>query len=114
MLQSFNPQTVGARRRRVLVKMLCLPHLQQQVDDGRLFAGRGHAQVVHDQDSHEVKDVLFGWVVGQGRLGADVTVFRLAAVHAGVPSESLELLGGRTCFIVQITDLERMTTIYKL
>jgi len=40
------------------------PHLQQQVDDGRLLAGRRHAQVVHDQDPHEVKDVLLGRVVG--------------------------------------------------
>lgn len=84
------------------------PHLQQQVNDGRLLAGRGHAEVVHDQDPHEVKDVLFGWVVGQGRLGAHVTVFRLAAVHTRVPSEGLELLGGRTRLVVQITDLERM------
>lgn len=82
------------------------PHLQQHVDDGRLLAGWGHAQVVHDQHSHEVKDVLLGWVVGQGRLGAHVTVFRLAAVHTRVPSKGLELFNGRTCFIIQITDLE--------
>lgn len=82
------------------------PYLQQHVDDGRLLAGWSHAQVVHDQDSHEVKDVLFGWVVGQGRLGAHVTVFRLAAVHTRVPSKGLELFDGRTCFIVQIADLK--------
>ena len=83
------------------------PHLQQQVDDGRLLAGRGHAEVVHDQDPHEVEDVLFGRVVGERRLGAHVTVFRLAAVHTGVPGKGLELLCGRPRLVVQISDLER-------
>ena len=84
------------------------PHLQQEVDDGRLLAGRRHAQVVHDQDPHEVEDVLLGRVVGQGRLGAHVAVFRLAAVHSRVAGERLELFDGRTGFVVQIGDLERM------
>lgn len=83
-------------------------YLQQHINDGCLLAGWGHAEVVHDQNPHEVKDIFFGRVVGQGRLGAHVAVFRLAAVHARVPSEGLELFGGRTRFIVQITDLQRM------
>ena len=81
-------------------------HLQQKVDDGRLLAGRRHAQVVHDQDPHEVEDVLLGRVVGQGRLGAHVAVFRLTSVHSRVASERFELLDGRTRFVVQIGDLE--------
>lgn len=85
---------------------LLSPHLKQQVNDGCLLAGRSHAEVVHDQNPHEVKDVLLGRVVGQGCLGAHITVFRLAAVHTRVPGEGLELLCGRTCLIIQITDLE--------
>lgn len=87
------------------------PHLQQQVDDGRLLARRRHAEVLHDQDPHEVKDVLLGWVVGQRRLGAHVAVLRLAAVHSRVPGKGLELLDGRPHLVIEFSHLHKTGTV---
>lgn len=86
-------------------------HLQQQVDDGCLLARWRHAEVLHDEDPHEVKDVLFGRVVGQRRLGAHIAVLGLAAVHARVPSKGLELLDGRPHLVIEFSHLYKRRTV---
>lgn len=51
----------------------CL-YLQQKIDEWSLLAGRCKAEVVYDQDAHEVKNELLSWVIGQIRLDPYVAV----------------------------------------
>lgn len=70
----MNDLITRARRQALPAPLQPCPHLQQQVNQRRLLAGRGKAEVVDDQDSHEVEDELLGWVIGQIGLGAHIAV----------------------------------------